>query len=104
MFKQSEGDLQVYFSQVLQIAGGRIGVKDADWKSSVELIDGIKDLKGPLMEKLDTFFPVYRQWWESVTWLDEEKKSGCLTDPELAKLQELISARDATREEFIAML
>lgn len=41
MFKFEKSDLQVYFSQVVQLVGQRIGIGDSMWKSSAEVLERI---------------------------------------------------------------
>lgn len=104
MFKFEKSDVQVYFSQVVQIVGQRVGIADASWKSSAEVLEIIEKSNKDLLNQLKLFFEAYEAWWEFDKKLENEGKMGKLTETEFKEREDLVSKRDSTRKCFIEML
>jgi hypothetical protein len=104
MFKYAKNDVQVYFSQVVQLVGQRIGIEDASWKSSAEVLELIKKTDKSLLDKLKLFFEAYEAWWEYDKKLEDAVEIGRLTETEFKERERLVSQRDSTRKSFIEML
>lgn len=104
MFKFERSDVQVYFSQVVQLVRQRIGIEDASWKSSAEVLELIEKTDKSLLEKLKLFFEAYEAWWEYDKKLEDEGKMGRLTETESKERESLVSQRDSSRKSFIKML
>lgn len=104
MFKFEKSNVQVYFSDVVQLVGQRIGIEDASWKSSAEMLELIEKTDKSLLEKLKLFFEAYEAWWEYDKKLEDEGRMGRLAESELKERESLVSQRDSTRKSFIEML
>jgi hypothetical protein len=104
MGKFEENDVQIYFCQVVQLVGQRIGISDALWKSSAEVFDAIETTNMDLLDKLKCFFDAYQAWWAYDKKLEGEEKMGNLTSEEFNERERLVSNRDQSRNCFIEML
>lgn len=104
MFKFEKSDVQVYFSQVVQLVGQKIGIGDSMWKSSAEVLEQIEKSNKNLLDQLKLFFQAYETWWQYDKKLEDEGKMGKLTTEEFNERESLVSQRDSTRNALIEML
>jgi hypothetical protein len=103
MYMSNDREVQIYFNQVVQLVGQRVGIEDAMWKSPTEVFQLFEENKN-ILNQLNLFFQSYEAWWEYDKKLEAKGKMGRLTTEEFKERDDLASKRDITRNTLIGML
>ena len=79
----------------------KLGVKEADFKSSPELVEEVRQKDIAAHEKLLAFLESYSKWFEFHKRIEAAGKAGQLSEKETEELLSLIKQRDRTRSELV---
>lgn len=85
-------------------AAQKLGVAQIDWDPTDKLAAAVRAASAPLGESLDTFIKAYTAWFEFVSKLESDGKSGHMSPKESELHVQLVLARDSTRDAFISAL
>lgn len=81
-----------------------VGIPDAEWEPSDQLLAAIQTKNDGLAKSLSKFIFAYDNWFSFHEQIELEGKTGNLDASESAKLCELTDLRDTTRTEFLNAL
>lgn len=85
-------------------AANKLKIKDAEWKTSTELVELISQIKPELAASLEAFILAYRNWYNFHVQIDKAGKQGNLNQKETEELNQLMERRDDTRNVLIKSL
>jgi exonuclease I len=97
----TEAWLQTHFHDVIRQTAQRVGLKNLEWKSSLEQLQEIEAIRPTVNEKLREFFVVYERWFSATKDFNQKLLDGTLTQQDKAQAIDCTVERDAARQALI---
>ncbi|EMR4109101.1 hypothetical protein RVW80_002696 [Stenotrophomonas maltophilia] len=85
-------------------AAQKIGVAESDWDATDKLSSAVRANDPALGTALDSFIRAYISWFEFGERISAEDKNGAMSPEESTEHVNLVLARDAARNAFVAAL